>query len=115
MPALSSCAKIGFLRRFGFISLFLLCASCNKAPAPSVITPANVFRPYRFDDQLQAAGSVNASPAPSAALRAEPIVWQNFPSESDVTWELLRGRMGFRQGDLVVKGDGSTPVIMSPK
>jgi choline-sulfatase len=74
-----------------------------------------VFRPYRFDDQLQSAGTVTASPAPSSALMAEPIVWQNFVSENDVTWELLRGRMGFRQGDLVVKGDGSTPVIMSPK
>lgn len=46
---------------------------------------------------------------------ADPLVWQNFLSENDVTWELLRGRMGFREGDLIVKGDGSTPVIMSPK
>jgi arylsulfatase A-like enzyme len=46
---------------------------------------------------------------------AEPIVWQNFASEDDVNWELLRGRIGFRQGDLIVKGEGSTPVIMSPK
>src|ERR1700674_1435842 len=91
MPALGSCAKIGFLRHFGFISLFLLCASCNKAPAPSVINPANVFRPYRFDDQLRSAGTVTASPVPSSALMAEPIVWQNFVSENDVTWELLRG------------------------
>lgn len=46
---------------------------------------------------------------------AEPIVWQNFNSEKDITWELLRGRIGFRDGDLVVKGDGSTPVILAPK
>ena len=58
---------------------------------------------------------VTASPATSPALMAEPIVWQHFVSEDDVTWELLRGRMGFRKGDLVVKGEGSTPVIMSPR
>lgn len=46
---------------------------------------------------------------------AEPRVWRNFLSEDDVTWTLLRGRMGFRQGDLIVKGDGSTPVIVSPR
>jgi arylsulfatase A-like enzyme len=46
---------------------------------------------------------------------ADPIVWQNFLSESDITWEVLRGRVGFRQGDLIVKGDGSTPVIMPPR
>jgi arylsulfatase A-like enzyme len=46
---------------------------------------------------------------------ADPIVWQNFLSENDITWEVLRGRVGFRQGDLIVKGDGSTPVIMPPR
>jgi arylsulfatase A-like enzyme len=46
---------------------------------------------------------------------ADPVVWQNFKSENDITWEILRGRVGFRQGDLIVKGDGSTPVILSPK
>ncbi|MBZ5593136.1 MAG: sulfatase-like hydrolase/transferase [Acidobacteriia bacterium] len=46
---------------------------------------------------------------------AEPIVWQNFNSENDITWILLRGRIGFRKGDLIVKGEGSTPVILAPK
>jgi hypothetical protein len=45
---------------------------------------------------------------------AAPIVWQNFLSEDDITWGVLRGRVGYRRGDLVVKGDGSTPVIVSP-
>jgi len=45
---------------------------------------------------------------------ATPIVWRNFLSEDDITWGILRGRMGYRKGDLIVKGDGSTPVIVSP-
>ena len=45
---------------------------------------------------------------------APPVVWQNFLSEDDITWGLLRGRIGYRKGDLVVKGEGSTPVIVSP-
>jgi arylsulfatase A-like enzyme len=52
---------------------------------------------------------------PSSALMADPIVWHNFRSENDITWILLRGRIGYREGDLVVKGDGSTPVILAPK
>jgi arylsulfatase A-like enzyme len=51
---------------------------------------------------------------PSSAMMADPVIWQNFNSESDITWALLRGRLGFRQGDLVVKGEGSTPVIQAP-
>ena len=73
-----------------------------------------MLKPYRFDDKLSSA-KVSASPVPSSALLAEPIVWQNFLSENDITWEILRGRVGFRQGDLIVKGDGSTPVIMPPR
>jgi len=45
---------------------------------------------------------------------AAPIVWRNFLSEDDITWGVLRGRVGYRKGDLVVKGEGSTPVIVSP-
>jgi hypothetical protein len=58
---------------------------------------------------------MSASPVPSSALMADPIIWHNFFSENDVTWILLRGRMGFRQGDLIVKGEGSSPVILAPK
>lgn len=43
---------------------------------------------------------------------AEPVVW-NW-KEQKITWDIVRGRIGFRQGQLVVKGEGSTPVIVSP-
>jgi len=46
---------------------------------------------------------------------ADPLTWQHFLSENDITWDILRGRAGFRQGDLILKGDGSTPVIMAPQ
>jgi choline-sulfatase len=68
----------------------------------------------RLDDQLSSA-SVSASSASSTATAAEPVVWQNFFSSSDFTWQLIRGRVGYRNGDLIVKGEGSTPVILSPK
>jgi arylsulfatase A-like enzyme len=102
------------LRRYGLILSFFLWAGCNKAPAPPAQSSARVFKPYRFDDELSAA-TVSASPVPSSALMADPILWQNFLSENDITWEVLRGRVGFRQGDLIVKGEGSTPVIMPPR
>jgi choline-sulfatase len=69
---------------------------------------------FRFDDQLRSA-SIKASSAAFTAAAAEPIVWKDFYSQSDITWQLARGRIGYRNGDLVVKGDGSTPVILSPK
>ena len=46
---------------------------------------------------------------------AEPLAWQHFLSENDITWDVLRGRAGYREGDLILKGDGSTPVIMAPQ
>ena len=46
---------------------------------------------------------------------AARVIWHNFLSERDIPWISLRGLMGFRNGDLIVKGDGSTPVIMSPR
>ncbi|MFN7995017.1 MAG: sulfatase [Bryobacteraceae bacterium] len=46
---------------------------------------------------------------------SEPIVWRNFQSEKDLTWVLLRGQMGYRRGDMMLRGDGSSPVMMSPK
>ncbi|MFL6307525.1 MAG: sulfatase [Candidatus Sulfotelmatobacter sp.] len=75
---------------------------------------AGSSRLIRFDDQLQSA-SVQASPKGSSVTAAEPIVWQNFFSEADLTWTLARGRIGYRNGDMMVKGEGSTPVILSPK
>ena len=61
---------------------------------------------YRLDDQFKSSDAI--------AEMATPIVWQKFLSEDDITWGLLRGRIGYRKGDLIVKGDGSTPVIVSP-
>lgn len=102
------------MRRSVFILFLVLCANCDKAPVSSAQSSIAGFKLYRFDDELPSA-KVSASPVPSSALLAEPVVWQNFLTENDITWELLRGRIGVRQGDLIVKGDGSSPVIMAPK
>lgn len=93
--------------------MIILAVGCQRAPAPHQ-PAADLFKPYRFDDAFPASATVSASPVPSSALTADPVVWHNFNSENDITWILLRGRMGFRQGDLVVKGEGSTPVIQAP-
>jgi len=43
----------------------------------------------------------------------EPVVWRF--ADKKITWDIVRGRMGFKNtGELVVKGEGSTPVIVSP-
>ncbi|HZT29140.1 MAG TPA: sulfatase-like hydrolase/transferase [Bryobacteraceae bacterium] len=102
------------MRRSAWILGALLCLSCGKGPQPRSEPAELPFRPYRFDDHLSAA-SVSAPALPSAARVAEPVVWHNFFSESDLTWVLLRGRMGFRKGDMMLKGENNTPVIVSPK
>jgi arylsulfatase A-like enzyme len=84
-------------------------------PRPPAQTAGAPFRPYRFNDELSSAVSISASAAPSAALMSDPLVWRDFFNDKDLTWTLLRGRMGFRQGDMIVKGEGSTPVILAPK
>ena len=48
-------------------------------------------------------------------MAAEPILWHNFLTENDITWILLRGQMGYRRGDLILKGDGNSPVILAPR
>jgi arylsulfatase A-like enzyme len=68
----------------------------------------------RLDDLLPSA-SIKASATATAIAAAPPIVWQNWFSEKDITWVLARGRIGTKNGDLMVKGEGSTPVILSPK
>jgi arylsulfatase A-like enzyme len=95
---------------FACIGLLIFTAGCQKASAP-----AAPFKPYRFDDEFQKAAKVEVSPAPSSALMADPLIWHNFLSENDITWDALRGRVGYRNGDLILKGEGSTPVIMAPK
>ena len=58
---------------------------------------------------------MSAPAVSSFTLITEPIIWHNFFTERDLTWMLLRGRIGYRKGDLVVKGENNTPVIVSPK
>jgi arylsulfatase A-like enzyme len=43
---------------------------------------------------------------------APRLLWDFNQPQTD--WKLLRGRMGFRPGELALKGEGSTPVIVSP-
>ena len=98
----------------GLLGLVMLTAGCRNTSAPK--PPATeVFKPYRFDDDLQKSANVQASSVSSSALMADPLVWHNFLSENDITWDILRGRAGYRQGDLILKGEGSTPVILAPK
>ena len=92
----------GPLRFPGFILFLLVGAGSAQTP---------VFKPYRLDDGFKPP----ASAAPAIFEIAPPVVWQKFLSEDDITWSLLRGRIGYRRGDLIVEGDGSTPVIVSPE
>ncbi|HEY1946658.1 MAG TPA: sulfatase-like hydrolase/transferase [Bryobacteraceae bacterium] len=85
----------------------VLCLLPNRlqgAPPPVV----------RLDDQLSAA-QIKASAASTTANAVDPMVWRNFYTASSVTWQPIRGRIGVRNGDLIVNGEGSTPVIFSPK
>src|ERR1017187_9619618 len=102
------------LRSSVLILLVVLWASCSKTPPPAAQPTAAVFKPYRFDDELQKA-VVTAPAVRSSALVANPIVWHNFLTENDITWILLRGQMGYRRGDLILKGDGNSPVILAPR
>jgi arylsulfatase A-like enzyme len=108
----NSTLRLFFVSAFTF--LLILSAGCRKAPGPS--PPASAaFKPYRFDDEFESSATVTASSVGSSVLVADPIIWRNFLTETDITWNLLRGRMGLRKGDLVLKGEDSTPVILSPK
>ena len=75
---------------------------------------APAFSLYRFDDHLDNA-TVTAPDIQTSARVADPVVWKDFLTEKDVTWNPLRGFIGIRGGDLVVKGDAGSPVIVSPK
>jgi len=78
------------------------------------VAPGRSQTAVRLDDYLSTA-SVQASRAASTASAAEPVVWQNFLSKSDIAWQLIRGSVAVHNGDLMVKGDGSTPVLFAPK
>ena len=102
------------MRHSAFLLFSLLFLSCGKAPL-SPQPGAAPFKPYRFDDELPSAATVVAPAVSSSARVAEPVVWHNFFKTDDVTWNLLRGRIGIRKGDLVLKGEDNTPVIVSPR
>ncbi len=81
-----------------------LVAGCSKPPGWEI---------YRFDDHLADQATVSAATVVSSREAAPELEW-DF-SEPVVTWLSVRGRMGFRpDGHLVVKGEGESPVILSP-
>ena len=83
-------------------------------PSPSAPPAAPETAPalYRFDEHFSSGAAVDAPSAVSHVRMAEPVTWTW--KEQKITWDIVRGRIGFRQGQLVVKGTGSTPVIISP-
>ncbi len=91
-------------------ALLILAAGCRPTPPPAP-EPAP-FHLYRFDDELAAAATVSAPHAASSAGMAETVRW-DF-ADRKLSWKLLRGRIGFRPGELVLQGQGSTPVILAP-
>jgi len=98
------------LRALSPSALLLFAAAWGVTPGRSETGPFVI----RLEDQI-ASASVQASATPSSATAAEPIVWQNFLSKSDLTWQLVRGSIAAHNGDMMVKGEGSTPVLFSPK
>ena len=95
------------------ISISLLIALCAATYGPASSGPATATI-IRLDDRLDTA-HIEASTTASTATAAGLVVWRNFFATSDISWQLIRGRIGVRNGDLMVKGTGSTPVILSPK
>ena len=70
------------------------------------------WQTYRLDDHLGEA-SVEGVAAAAFVDEAERLRW-DF-EEQVVTWRPVRGQMGFKaSGELIVKGDGTYPVITSP-
>ena len=81
-----------------------LVAACGKPPSWEI---------YRFDDHLADDAKISA-PALVSSREAAPELEWDF-SEPVVTWLSVRGKMGFRpDGHLVVKGEGESPLILSP-
>ena len=88
----------------GFLLVFRLHGASADVPSGAI----------RLEELLTKA-NVQAAPASADANAAEPLVWQDFYDNAKVTWQLARGRVGVRNGDLVVRGEGAAPVILSPK
>jgi arylsulfatase A-like enzyme len=82
---------------------------------PFVVTTALALhaQTIRLDDRLNSA-VIHASGAAGNAIAAAPVTWENFFSKADIRWQLVRGRIGVRNGDLMVEGQGFTPVILAP-
>jgi len=78
----------------------------------SVLVPAQSVSIYRFDDQLKSA-AVSVTDMRQAGAMAAPFAWKSFTP--DTTWQSVRGGMGIRRGELIVQGEGGSPVIQAPK
>ncbi|HEY7306732.1 MAG TPA: sulfatase [Bryobacteraceae bacterium] len=104
------------MRRFALLFLLAVVGRDGtlRAAWPPPPIKAKAFTIIRFDDAFKPSAAALSAAAPAGASIADPIVWHNFLSEDDITWNLLRGRIGYRKGDLIVKGEGSTPVVVSP-
>ncbi len=96
------------------VVLSLVAVACRSAAPPLIVEKEakTAWGIYRFDDQLGFAGTVSAPEAGSSIPMAEPLVW-DFKDKT-VSWDLVRGRLGFKPDQLVVKGENATPVIVSP-
>jgi len=93
------------------VAYCIAACGCRPAPPPAKTQFESAWGLYRFDDRF-ASAKVSVSAAHSSVRVAEPLVW-DF-NEGKISWDLVRGRLGFRPGQLVVKGEGSSPVIISP-
>ena len=69
-------------------------------------------QPYRFDDRFASTATVNAPPAAGTLRLADPVMW-DFNGQA-LTWTAARGRVGFKPGQLIIQGQGSTPVLVAP-
>ncbi|MFN7919032.1 MAG: sulfatase [Bryobacteraceae bacterium] len=67
---------------------------------------------YRLDDHLIDA-SITAPQTSQSAQLAPPLEWKRFTEDTE--WQSVRGRLGIRNGELIAKGAGSSPVILAPQ
>lgn len=99
---------------FCAIVLGVAAAGCRSSapPAATKQEAGGTWGIYRFDDQLRSATASVAAEAGSAVPMAEPLVWEF--KDKTISWDLARGRLGFKPDQLIVKGENATPVIVSP-
>ena len=82
-----------------------------RAEAPPRKAPQTSPAVYRLDENFPRA-AVDAPSAASHLAMAEPVKWTW--KEQKLSWNIVRGRIGFKQGQLIVKGENASPVIISP-